>query len=299
MAHRLFIIMGIGLMLLMQFGCIGYRTFPHRAQAGDTITLGGGLEMGLGNEFMDRSNTTVTLTKPDDSAFSRDLTANLQALFHLYPDPRSDVWNTNMFLGPLSDGRPFETGIALDLPADLTPGVYQLNVSSTEILNVWRPLLEIIDDPLVPGEPNCFEDQSAACSSMNDVKQLERLPFVRVSFGPQAVVVGAMEVTLTFDPLIVAANDINVISPRINYGSAGFGTTNRDHLRMFYWTPVVNEIRVSYMCPNGVATDHMFFDVVYPRGVANPLNMTTAVVTAWDENGNDISSSLTYSMDAH
>lgn len=300
MVHRFFVILGIGLMLLVQFGCIGYKTFPYQAQAGDTITLGGGLEMGLGNEFMDRTNTTVMLTQPDNLAFvPRDLSTNMQALFHLMPDPRSAVWNTNMFLGPLSQGRPFETGIALDLPADLATGVYQLEVSSTAINNVWKPFLQIIDDPAVPGEPNCFADQSAACSAMNDVKQLERMPFTRVSFN-SFVMVGAMEIVMTYNTTTATdPNQLNVISPRVNYGSAGFGTTNRDHLKMFYWKPdaATGQITVHYVCPNGVSSEHMFFDVVRPVGMADPI--TGVTVKAFDVNGADISTMITASSASH
>lgn len=300
MAHRFFVIMGIGLMLMVQFGCIGYETFPQRAQAGDTITLGGGLEMGLGNEFMDRTNTRVILTKPDDPSWiNRDISAKMKALFHLYPDPRSAVWNNNMFLGPLSDGRPFETGIALDLPTDLQPGMYQMEVSSTVINNVWKPWLEIIDDPNILGEANCFADQSGACSPMNDVIELERMPFVRVSFD-QGVELGALEVLVDYNEALVPLKDVNVVSPRINYGSAGFGTTNRDHLRMFYWKQLGTQLQVQYVCPNGVDTKHLFFDIVYPRGRMNPITLPQEpAVKAYDVNGVDVSTSLTYSLQAH
>lgn len=299
MVKRLAVLAGVGLILLVQFGCIGYKTYPYTVQAGDTITLGGGLEMGMGNEFMDRTNTTALLRKPDDPTFVRDISANMQAIYHLHPDPRSSVYNTNMFLGPLSQGRPFQTGMALDLPADLVPGVYQLEVSSTAINNVWKPFVQVIDDPNVPGDPNCFPDQSGVCTPINDVKQLEALPYTRVSFNG-FVMVGVMEVVLSYNTRTAPdPNQLNVISHRVNYGSAGFGTTNRDHLKMFYWKadPAAGVIRAQYLCPNGVSSQFLFFDVVRPVGMADPI--TGVTVSALDLNGVDISTTITPTLAAH
>lgn len=305
MTHRFAIWIGIGLMLALQFGCIGLKTYPYYAQAGDTVTIGGGLDLGLANEFMDRGNTKVTLTKDEDPAFgTREISRNVRSLFQLDPDPRSELWNYNMFLGPLSEGRPFQTGLALDLPTDLKPGVYTVHVSSTVTFNDWNPKVQIIDDPNVLGVANCFQDKSGFC---NNVTALERQRYVRVAFDVfpdefnQKKKLGALVVVLTVDPAKVPIKDINVVSPRINYGSSGFGTTNRDHLRMFYWEPrnLDTQLWVQYACPRGVESKDLFFDVVYPRGKINPITLTSAVIKAYDIDGADMTHRMSYTMEPH
>lgn len=188
MADRFMVFIGIGLMLVVQFGCIGLKTFPYTAQAGDTVTIGGGLDLGGSNEYMNRTNTKLELRKVlalgnpptiDPSFPTRDITANIRSIFQLYPDPRSPIWNYNMFLGPLTEGRPYQTGLALDLPSDLWPGFYQLIVSSSVTFNDWTPFVRIIDDPNTMGAPSCFQDQSAYC---NNITALERQKYVRMKF---------------------------------------------------------------------------------------------------------------------
>lgn len=278
-------------------GAITDKSFPYRAQAGDTVTLHGALEFGNTNEFMDRTNTTVILEKDGDPGFlPRDLSTQIQGVVQSPLDARSKAWNYSPVLGGLSDGRPFSTAIVLELPADLQPGTYTLSVSSTAILNTWVRRLRIIDDPDVPGRPFCFGD-AGSCTPMNDETQVELEPFVRVAFT-EGVQLGAMEVTLPFDPAVVPAEQINVISPRINFGSRTIGKTNRDHLKMFYWKPEGNQIKVYYVCPKGVESRYMFFDVVYPRESQNPISMTEGSFAASDINGLDVSTRLEMTLSA-
>jgi hypothetical protein len=127
---------------------------------------------------------------------------------------------------------------------------------------------------------------------------------VRVSFVAtndllnQPTKIGGMEVVLAVDPLKVPIKDINVVAPTINFGSAGFGTTNRDHLRMFHWKPenADTQIRIVMACPNGVEAKYMFFDVVYPRGKVNPVTLTNAAVKAYDLQGMNVTSRVTTTL---
>lgn len=103
-------------------GCTALNTFPKSARSGDTIALALGSPLDL-----TRTNTTVKFVYDSDGS-EVDLTPNIRAIFKLYPDKESNVFdlsgNTNQLV--MSSGHaPWVVIAAIDLPSDLNTSATQ------------------------------------------------------------------------------------------------------------------------------------------------------------------------------
>jgi len=111
-------------------GCVGLQTFPHVARSGDTITLA------LGSlEGATVSNTSAIFTSDAAPDASVDLSANIEAIFKLYPDKTSRVaLVSDATRIPVNSGhQAWVTVMVINLPSGLPsgPGVVRVVTGGT------------------------------------------------------------------------------------------------------------------------------------------------------------------------
>jgi len=243
------------------------------ARAGDTVTLGVGYDALMERRLMSRADTTVTIVK-DDLTYTA--TPTLRAVFQLFPDPDSQVanysgvWLTN----PALAGDPFESVVAFDLPADIPPGTYNVTVSSTHLFTDFTSTLEVIPGT---GTSNPLTDNGGFD---RDLTKLERAPTVKVALDP-GYTVGALSMVIDFDETVLTPSDINVQIPRYVHGPGKF----HDADRMLSWGDDGTKLTVNILCPRGVSSDYLDFDILYPAGTVNP-GFTILSQKVYDINGN-------------
>ena len=111
-------------------GCTAYKTFPNAARAGDTITLAVGSPDG-----MTRGNTTATFISEADPENQIDVTPNIRAIFKLYADQASLIYETPaLFTEQIvmtSGHAPSVTVVVIDLPTGLPTGPARIEFSTT------------------------------------------------------------------------------------------------------------------------------------------------------------------------
>lgn len=111
-------------------GCTAYKTFPNAVRAGDTITLTVGSPDG-----MTRANTTATFISEADPENQIDVTPNIRAIFKLYADQASLVYEAfTVFTEQIvmtSGHAPSVTVVVIDLPTGLPTGPARIEFSTT------------------------------------------------------------------------------------------------------------------------------------------------------------------------
>ncbi|VAW69808.1 hypothetical protein MNBD_GAMMA10-2479 [hydrothermal vent metagenome] len=169
--------------ILLQ-GCTAVQTFPNVAREGDTISLAVGSPRN-----MTRANTTAIFTDAD--GLSKNITANIRAIFRLYPDPASRVYMPGVSgitnLVDSSGHSPWITVVALDLPSEIAsgPGEIQFTTSATypaigSHINDFPISIMIIEGV---GSANSFNYEFGVNSPRTgDLKILESQP--KAVFGP-------------------------------------------------------------------------------------------------------------------
>jgi len=233
-------------------GCVGIETFPLRAQAGDTVTVG----LGLGyTEYMNSFNTSVTITNnpaTNPNTYNSGLIIP-RSVFNLYPDPRSKVANYNVWLPTnIMDGTPLETGVVFDLPTNIPPGNYLARVDRS-MGGAFVDLALVVTAGT--GSPNQFKNETGP----QNINDLENLPGVEVNFSAGKVI-GAADLVIDFNQAIVTPNNINVVQPRINFGKDYF----QNHQRLFFWNDNGDVLKVRILCPRGVDSKYLKFYIVRP-----------------------------------
>ena len=156
-------------------GCTALQPFPNYAKGGDTISLAVGSPID-----MTRANTTATFTSNVDE-IPVDITANIRAIFKLYPDPTSKVYQATMYTNELvssSNHAPWVTIVAIDLPEGLAVGSGEIQFNTTAIypditshINNLQLPVEIIAGT---GTPNSFvHELGIGSSTVSDLTNLE------------------------------------------------------------------------------------------------------------------------------
>lgn len=110
-------------------GCSGVRTFPYSVQSGETIAVAVGSPDG-----MSRSNTTATFTSDSIPSSPLDITSNIQAIFQLYPDKKSELYNSGSQTSniPRTSGHEASlTVAAINLPSGLPIGPGKIQFTTT------------------------------------------------------------------------------------------------------------------------------------------------------------------------
>jgi hypothetical protein len=163
------------------------NTFPSAARWGDTVALAVGSPVG-----MTRANTTATFTSTADN-IPRDITANIRAIFKLYADKASEVYENGSNTGTLVGSAGHEQWVTIaviDLPAftpslPLGPGNVRFNTTAVypgvdiPINNVDIPL----DILAGAGSRQSFDYQVGTFSVVDgNLGRLEARP--RAVFGP-------------------------------------------------------------------------------------------------------------------
>lgn len=263
------------LVFLFSAGCTALRTFPMTARAGDTVTMGIGYDVLEERKQMSRADTVVTIVKDD---LSYTAAPPLRGVFQLYPDPNSKLANyESVYLPtPALDGDPFETVIVFDLPTDVPAGSYDVTVTSPHLYSGFTQTLEVIPGT---GASNPLTDNG---SIDRDITELERAPTVTVSLDP-GYTIGALSMVLDFDETAVDPSDINLQQPRYVFGPGSFQETQR----MFYFDDDGSQITVNILCPDGVSSDYIRFDLLYPEGSPDPA-FTIISQKTYDIDGNEI-----------
>lgn len=173
--------------VLFGAGCTALHTFPSKAQWGDTVALAVGSPVG-----MTRANTTATFTSAADG-IPRNITSNIRAIFKLYADKASEVYQSGSNTGTLVGSAGHEQWVTIaviDLPAfsptlPLGPGNVRFTTTAVypgvdiPINNVDIPL-EILSGA---GSRQSFDYQVGTFSVVDgDLGRLEARP--RAAFGP-------------------------------------------------------------------------------------------------------------------
>jgi hypothetical protein len=126
---RIWIIFLVSTIIFLN-GCTAYKVFPYEAKAGDTITLAVGSPDG-----MTRANTTATFISASDPGNPVDVTANIRAIFKLYADKASSVYQTTMLrteeIVRTSGHVPWVTIVVIDLPTGLPTGPARIELSTS------------------------------------------------------------------------------------------------------------------------------------------------------------------------
>lgn len=175
--HKHSLIFVILITLLGGYGCTGLNPLPNAARSGDTIALAVGSPVG-----MTRANTTATFTS-DSDGIPVDITPNIRAIFKLYADKTSNVYEDGSNTASLVESAGHEqwvTVVALDLPTlPVGPGVVKFTTTATyppidsHINNVPIPL-EILAGE---GSSNSFPYQVGNFFvSSGNLGRLEALP---------------------------------------------------------------------------------------------------------------------------
>ena len=128
-------------------GCAAIQPFPHIARAGDTIILAVGSQTGMG-----KNNTQIWFYPDADPANPIDLNPGIRTFFRLYADRSSWAYSPNNADATTNfhylHHEPWQTVVALDLPAGLPEGPGTVRIETT----APQPR------PLDPGDPDVYPD---------------------------------------------------------------------------------------------------------------------------------------------
>jgi len=175
--------------LLLGAGCTALNPFPRAAKMGDTVALAVGSPIG-----MTRANTTATFTSdvPGPTfGVPVDITSSIRAIFKLYADKASEVYqsgsNTGILVGSAGHEQ-WVTIAAIDLPiTGLTVGAGNVRFNTTAVYPGVDIHINNVDIPLEilagTGSRQSFDYQVGNFSVVDgDLGRLEARP--RAVFGP-------------------------------------------------------------------------------------------------------------------
>ena len=269
--------LGFCAMLFLSLGCQAQFAFPKYCRAGDTISVFVGT--GSGKTW---KTSNVTLDMYPSGNPSTLYYPTLRSIFYARPDPTSKVVNyqPDPMIDGITNGDIYQAVAVVDTVPGTPAGAYILRFSDTDGA-VASFALNIVDGV---GQKDQFIN---ILGTNSNITQLELAPQKGIAFD-SGFTIGAVDLTLDFDDSI-ATTDINVITAMINRGAGTF----QNYQRMFYWkndviTPSNKVLKISIICPAGVDSDYLRFQIVYPEGVVNPgLSIISSKVV--DVNGSPIS----------
>ena len=266
-------------------GCVGLKTFPQTARAGDTITIGIGLGYFHGGDTDLMSKYTTQVIISDGGSVNYQLTNDdvgngyVRSVFNLFPDSRSNVSNYNMWTKTATiAGRPFETVVVVDLPPNIPNGIYTVETISTDGVAGWKKrFISNLEISGQGGSPSDFLDEWGLNWGL---QELENCGFGLVRFSPSSTPtpVGGVELSINFDDTLAQASGIQVVQPQINMGNT----------RNLYWSAAGGTVHVYILSPQGVVnTDFLKFYILIPPGTPYP-NFVPSVTKVVDLDGNNI-----------
>ncbi|MCW8930558.1 MAG: hypothetical protein OQL19_10000 [Gammaproteobacteria bacterium] len=157
-------------------GCFSTQSYPHKARAGDTISLSVGA-----SDDMTLTNTSVlyypTLT-PNQPI---DLTTEVKSIFNLYPDSTSYAWTDD---SATTTHGAYSTIIIIDLPTTLAAGdgVIKIQTTASYHTQLLPNDIEIAFEVLPGvGAPNPLLYHQSGGNSVADINRLAPQPRVKVS----------------------------------------------------------------------------------------------------------------------
>jgi len=269
--------LGFCVILFLSLGCQARFAFPKYCRAGDTISVF--LGTGVGKTWKTSNVTVVMYPSGNPSTLYYP---TLRSIFYARPDPTSKVVNyqPDPMIDGITNGNIYQAIAVLDTVPGVPAGTYILKFSDADYAVAYFSL-DIIAGV---GQKDRFIN---FLGTNSDITQLELAPQKEIAFD-SGFNVGAVELNIDFNELAVPATQINVIPAIINRGSGTF----QNYQRMFFWkvetvSPNNQILKVSIICPKGISSDYLSFQVVYPEGVADPgLSIISSKVV--DVNGSPI-----------
>lgn len=292
---------------LFQAGCAGVNTFPTIARPGDTVSVM------IGGSEHARTNT-VDAILTDSNGVDWDLQAlgKVRSVFNLRPDGRAHGLHYSPWLDTenawLRGHEPVQTVMVFDLPgAALGPATLHVTPNVSDDASGVPPdffmSMTLVDVPGTTGSSDSLLRQIFASAPQPAVlADLEPAPHAKISFGDGSTSAGsqvlyAASLVVDFDETVVNGDDINVYSPETtvrgsfsNPGSGPFGQGQHMVLSRHNGTQLLIDI----VAPQGIEGRYLQLYVVHPRGLGASPAMNMMSSTAYDENGNTITFTPTF-----
>jgi len=172
------------ILVLILSGCTALKTFPQAARGGDTVALAVGSPDG-----MTRANTTAVFVSDSAPGAPVDITPGIRAIFRLYADEMSDVYNAGNDAQQIvltSGHEPWVTIMGVDLPVGLPLGPGEVQVTTTATyptigshINNLPIRLEILSGT---GTSSDFTYEfGMGQSQIGDLQSLEPVPHAQVT----------------------------------------------------------------------------------------------------------------------
>lgn len=274
---------GLGVLLLLVFintGCIGTRSFPLYAKPGETVSVAIGDVVDETGPGVDKSNLTITITDSLGADHvidgnSSGASGKIRSVFRTFPDPLSPAALQYPFSGiNFPNAGNGQIGVILDLPTTLASGTAMVKWISPNLpayygldITVWaNSSLEVL--PGV-GVPHVFREKWDDFTGTNalDLSFLEPNPRVKVSVSNTGgATVGGLQVKLLID-MIVNPD----LAPSITNGwifTANVVQENKHYMTNLTWVPTINaqqtvdEVNAMLYALGGTTEDHFEFYLV-------------------------------------
>lgn len=175
-------------------GCFSVQPYPHKAQAGDTITLSAGAAEG-----MTPDNTLVHYYPSQSSEQPIELTGYIQSIFNLYPDNKSYAWTD---VSTTATQGAYVTMIIVDLPNSMPVGSGFIKIQTDAVYQPPVSVEEIeIAFEILPGEggPNpllYYQETEDGVADLSRLMPQPRIDVKAVQDETQWPEYAAVEVTL-------------------------------------------------------------------------------------------------------
>ncbi len=272
-------------------GCISAQSFPHRARAGDTVTI----SLGSG-QFVTRNNTTVVYTPDNDPANPVDLTGDVLAIFRLYPDKISQVSLDSAATGIpfIAYHEPWVSIATINLPLGMPEGTGTLQATTTAAypagtgsVNAVTMALEIL-----PGVGAPFPMQyNYGGLRTGDVTDLEPVPHIIVYPGSIWSTYGAASYVLTVP--IRKADGTPVLDQSIEVIAEDLRMPSTQSQVQLSWYRAGDTLTINFVSPTGMSGKELRCTIaLHGSGGANPNQFSAPPsvnsVAYYDIDGNPV-----------
>lgn len=269
---------------LLLSACSGVQTYPNKASAGDTVTLG----LGWQKNF-NRQNTTVHITPSVGPVITLDPgDPAIRALINFYPDPvsymvvgtetnQSDGFNYGSTYGNMinlyyTDGDKdfWQTTAFIDLPETLPVGDTLIELTN----NIGESITSNVMVVSGVGSSDDFIAELNGPLTPEQLASLERSPHFAVAFSG-ANLPYAIEVTISHSPDVI-------------HGGTGkaYVVNPRGDIKNIFWSDTGTLLKV-YITPARLSVLESFKDFKFylAGGIDNPVIDN---FKAYDSNGNEV-----------
>lgn len=268
--NRLFLsgLVLIGVFLLS--ACSGVQTYPNRASAGDTVTIGLGWQ-----KAFKRDNTTVRITPASGPVITMEPgNPALRALINFYPDPVSyllvgretdqdENFNYGATYGYMidtyftgGDKDIWQTAAFIDLPETLPLGDALIELENDVGVTASSTVLIVSGN----GSPDQFDAKHNGPLTSLQLSSLERSPHAEISFSGVSIPY-AIEVSISH-------------SPDSEHGGNGkaYVVNPRGDIKNVHWSSTGSTLKV-HIIPTRLSVLDNFKDFKFylAGGVENPV----------------------------